>query len=229
MKIATKQFHILLNGKGQNNAKKFVPAIYDFIKKNELQTSSVFGNKKDIEAIEDTIKAIPQINFFVAVNHLVKQNNRLLKKIQVSEDEVVQFYKNYKWAFSKNSIPNSEHYKIDEVKKDIITKIKRLKYYGLGELLTKPPKVKIIWEKKQTSGKRGLLDTPSPEEFAMILSERQKTSASLAFSHQELVKLFNELNYASISDLYERALLRTVVPLLAIAVLVNIFEPVARV
>jgi hypothetical protein len=151
MKLATKQFHLLLNGKVQNNAKRIDSIIYDFIKTNKFQANNLLGDKKTIEAMEGEIKAIPQINFFFAINRLVEQNNRLLKEYPVSEDEITQFYKNYKWAFSKNIMPNTKYYRIEEVKKNIINKIKRIKYYGLNELLTNPPKVEIMWkvDKKQ--------------------------------------------------------------------------------
>lgn len=77
----------------------------------------------------------------------------------ISRNEAEQFYCRYKWAFRKKFTAQSEYYAFDEVEEFIYGEIRRLKSYGLEELIRNPPRMEIIWKKKEkTAIKRGLLE-----------------------------------------------------------------------
>ena len=84
----------------------------------------------------------------------------------VQEKEAKNFYDQYKWAFRKKINIQSEYYTFKEVEKFLYAEIKRLKSFGLKELISNPPKVEIIWKKEViTEPKRGWFDPLSPEEL----------------------------------------------------------------
>ncbi|MCK4983620.1 MAG: hypothetical protein KAS17_11890 [Victivallaceae bacterium] len=128
------------------------------------------------------------------VSKWVKNNATTYDKIKVTEDEINKFYDAYKWAYCYSDTKKSEPAKLENIRNIIIQEIKRLKYYGLGQFITSPPKVEIIWEKEKvkTSSRRGLLEVPSPEKFAKLLTERPKPPENLAFSPAEFAELLKK-------------------------------------
>ncbi len=124
------------------------------------------------------------------------------------ENEAKNFYNQYKWAFRKKLDIQSEYYTFQEVKNFIYIEIRRLKSYGLKELISNPPKVGIIWKKKMIAEpKRGLLDPPSPEEAERLKAEfLAKQPKENIFTDTEQKELFQDPDYDRITDLYERGM-----------------------
>jgi TPR repeat protein len=123
----------------------------------------------------------------------------------VSENEVRLFYENYKWAFRRNFTAKSEYYSFIEVEGFIYDEIRRLKSYGLEELVNIPPRVEIIWQKEEPpTAKRGRLDSLPQEEVerrrrVLLASQPLKE----LFTSAELKELFTEPDYAKITNQLE--------------------------
>jgi hypothetical protein len=123
-----------------------IQAIDKFCADNKVKLKDVFKVPFSEKELKKKISNDKMVQYNLAVSKWVEKNHRPGKECTVSKQEIADFYKNYKWSYRKADYPKQAG-----LEKAIIKEIKRLKYYRLDELLTKSPKVEIIWKKPKDS------------------------------------------------------------------------------